>query len=185
MENLHVDINWIHYNGDTENATGFVAGATAFVIKNVLPGGYRLTVNIPEPMYMSRWERESFHTSMDAAKDAAKPYASTTFRNLASAVVKHPAIASIDKVTQFLFPAQLCLGGCEFYGGNVEHEDIMVEKHTDSGRWLISRNDGRLYHNPSQEWLAPTTTGTDMAWLADFLWPLEEALEQAHFMHCG
>jgi hypothetical protein len=43
MDNLNVEIHWIHSNGDPHNATGSVGGAfAAFQIDRVLSDGYRL-----------------------------------------------------------------------------------------------------------------------------------------------
>jgi len=181
---LNVDIHWTHYNHDRHNATGSVGGAfAAFEIDRVLQFGYRLKVNLPKQMFDTS-KAESFHITMDEAKEAAKPYASAFYVNFADSVLSHPAIRHIDKVTRFDFPAQLCHGDCKFYGGDGQHDDIVMEKHADNA-WTISlpRN-GWLYVNPSQDWDEPTATLDDPA-SARFLWPLEEGLEQVHFMQCG
>lgn len=204
MDNLNVEIRWIHYNSDPHNATGSVAGVMdAFVIDRVLPGAYRLKVNLGRPFSSLSRGMESFHPDMEGAKATAQPYAAKFYRAFAISVTGHPAIRHIDKVARYDFPAQLCHEDCDFYGGDGQHDDIVVEKHA-ANAWTISRADGRLYANPSQEWATPATVtlgkrgsealaqhgidvpaGMKAPWLEGFLWPLEEALEQVHFMHCG
>jgi hypothetical protein len=183
MENLDVKIRWIHYNNDSHNASGSIAGAsTAFTIKQVLPGAYRLTNHLPKGS-SDYGDADTFHTSMEVAKEAAKPYASAFFQVFADTVINHPAIRHIDKVTRFDFPGQLCHEDCRFYGGDGEHDDIVTEKH--DGGWSISNpRTGWLFVNPSQDWEEPRERLSHPD-SARFLWPLEEALDQAHFMQCG
>lgn len=181
-DNLDVPVSWIHYGDDPHNATGFLAGAAAFEIKQVLPGCYRLVVNLPKSMY-SVWGGEEFAPSVDELKEAAKPYASRAFRALAGAATQHPVIQALDKVTAFHFPAQLCHEDCDFYGKDGKHEDVTVEKVGGTEKWVITKGDGKLCDR-FQQWVAPRAVLGDPL-SEPFLWDLNAALEEVRFMHCG
>lgn len=186
---MNVDIVWIDYGSSGLGISGEFGGTnfTGFTIDEVFPGTYRLTRHLPRPSFNASWKRETFHGSPDDAKEAAKVDGAAFFQSVGGAVAAHPVIRNMDKVTQLVFPAQLCDERCGFYGGDSVHEDVTVEKAV-TGEWTIARSDGTLFRNPNQTWEAPkelVVDGESCAWLQGLLWPLEEALEQVHFMHCG
>lgn len=179
MTNLNVPIRWIHYGDNPDAATGFIHETFAFTVEKVLPGAYRMKCHLPRSTFRKMDQGEAFCTSVEEAKAAAQPYVDLFYSDVAKAVVKHPLIEALENVVKLAFPGQLCMEGkCPRYGGTQLHDDITVEKVADD-QWTITRSGGQRFHI-SQRWDQPDA---DVA--EGFLWPLDEALEQVTFMHCG
>lgn len=171
--------DWRRGQGGTQTLGSFGLLSSAFTIEAILGGVcFRLKNHLPVG-YSEK--KEQFFPTVEAAKGEAEKAAFKFFKDVAEVAMDHPAIQAIDNAVVFFYPDQLCNGKCRFYGGTDPHMDVTMEKYKDLG-WTIARADSHLFTR-RQEWAVPTET-LDKA-PADFVWPLEDALEQIHFFHCG